>query len=436
MAAQGVSKFPQEVTREMVANFARGGAAINVLTRHFGARLTVVDVGVAGGELEIVIDNEETVRFASRKIAPGTRDISKGPAMSRAQAIQALEAGIQVFMEEMAKGLDAVGTGDMGIANTTPSAAIAAAMLGVAPNRVVNRGTGIGDDALENKIRVVDRALEVNRPDPDDPIDVLSKIGGYEIGGIAGVILGACAHRVPVVVDGFISTAAALLASSFHPEVKHYLFSGHQSAVEGHRLMLNALGMEPMVDLGMRLGRGPGQLLGYPYWLQHRGWRRRCSPLMKPRCQGRETIRFKAKVSRPQCQIHAPARRVLGLDQSQIFEREPLLDHIGCPLQMTISAGRDLLARPDRRNARLVASPQRPGRMIDRHSGRWSRCRWRYPIPCGQAVDPIPEWWSLTSFALLPWLVPRPLYRPGEPSGCSLGRRGARRRIPHPPHNP
>lgn len=262
VAAQGVSKFPQEVTREMVANFARGGAAINVLTRHFGARLTVVDVGVAGGEMEIVIDKEEAVRFVSRKIAPGTRDISKGPAMSREQAVQALEAGIQVFEEEKAKGLDAVGTGDMGIANTTSSSAIAAAMLGVAPNRVVNRGTGIGDDALEHKIRVVDRALEVNRPDLNDPIDVLSKIGGYEIGGIAGVILGACAHRVPVVVDGFISTAAALLASAFHTEVKHYLFSGHQSAVEGHRLMLNALEIEPMVDLGMRLGEGTGAVFG------------------------------------------------------------------------------------------------------------------------------------------------------------------------------
>ncbi len=262
VAAQGVSKFPQEVTREMVANFARGGAAINVLTRHVGARLTVVDMGVAGPEMDIDMLDSDSVRFASRRIAPGTRDISKGPAMNRNQAVQALEAGIRVFLEEREKGVDAVGTGDMGIANTTPSSAIAAAMLKVSPGRVVNRGTGIDDAALDNKVQVVARALEVNHPDPTDPIDVLAKVGGYEIGGIAGVILGACAHRVPVVVDGFISTAAALVASAFHPEVKHYLFSGHQSAVEGHRLMLTALGIEPMIDLGMRLGEGTGAAFG------------------------------------------------------------------------------------------------------------------------------------------------------------------------------
>lgn len=262
VAAQGVSSFPQEVTREMVANFARGGAAINVLTRHVGARLTVVDIGVAGPDLEIALDASDTVRFVSARIAPGTGDISSGPAMTREQAVAALETGIRVFRQDRDKGVDAVGTGDMGIANTTPSSAIAAAMLGVAPRRVVNRGTGIGDAALENKIRVVEQALDVNRPDPADPVDVLAKVGGYEIGGIAGVILGACAHRVPVVVDGFISTAAALVASAFHPEVKRYLFAGHQSAVEGHRLMLTELGLEPMLDLGMRLGEGTGAAFG------------------------------------------------------------------------------------------------------------------------------------------------------------------------------
>jgi nicotinate-nucleotide--dimethylbenzimidazole phosphoribosyltransferase len=262
VAAQGVSKFPQAVTREMVANFARGGAAINVFARHVGARLTVVNMGVAGPPLALTVNCRGNVRYESRVVAAGTGDISVGSAMTRAQAIEALEAGIRVFIEEKSRGLDAVGTGDMGIANTTPSSAIAAVLLNKDPASLVNRGTGIDDAALENKIRVVARALEVNRPDPNDPVDVLAKVGGFEIGGIAGVILGACAHRVPVVVDGFISTAAALLASRFHPEVKHYLFGGHLSAVEGHRLMLEDLGIRPLLDLDMRLGEGTGAALG------------------------------------------------------------------------------------------------------------------------------------------------------------------------------
>jgi nicotinate-nucleotide--dimethylbenzimidazole phosphoribosyltransferase len=262
VAAQGVSKFPQAVTREMVANFARGGAAINVFARHVGARLTVVNMGVAGPPLALTVHNRGNVRYESCAVAAGTGDISMGPAMTRAQAIQALETGIRVFEEEKGRGLDAVGTGDMGIANTTPSSAIAAAFLDKDPATLVNRGTGIDDAALENKIKVVSRALYVNCPDPNDPVDVLAKVGGFEIGGIAGVILGACAHRVPVVVDGFISTAAALLASRFHPDVKHYLFGGHLSAVEGHRLMLEDLAIRPMLDLGMRLGEGTGAALG------------------------------------------------------------------------------------------------------------------------------------------------------------------------------
>ncbi len=262
VAARGVSKFPQAVTREMVANFARGGAAINVLARHVGARLTVVDMGVAGPDMNVAIKEEGRVRYLSRKIAPGTHDISQGPAMSRKQAVQALETGIQVFMEEKERGVDAVGTGDMGIANTTPSSAIGAAILNISAALVVNRGTGIDDDAFDNKVRVVARALEVNRPEPSDPVDILSKVGGFEIGGLAGVILAACALRVPVVVDGFISTAAALLASVFHPQVKNYLFSGHQSAVQGHRRMLTALGLSPIVDMGMRLGEGTGAAFG------------------------------------------------------------------------------------------------------------------------------------------------------------------------------
>jgi len=262
VAAQGVSQFPQAVTREMVMNFARGGAAINVLTRHTGARLTVVNMGVAGPKLEIGANLGDGVRYLDRTIASGTRDISAGPAMSREEAVRSIETGIAVFLEEKNRGLDAVGTGDMGIANTTPSSAVAAAMLKINPALVVNRGTGIDDKALGNKIQVVTRALAVNRPDPTDPVDVLAKVGGFEIGGIAGVILAACAHRVPVVVDGFISTAGALLAAGLHLHVKDYLFSGHQSAVEGHRRMLGALELSPLLDLGMRLGEGTGAVLG------------------------------------------------------------------------------------------------------------------------------------------------------------------------------
>ena len=262
VSAQGVSLFPQEVTREMVANFAQGGAAINVLARHVGARLTVVDMGVAGPLPELFSGADRSIRLVRRRIADGTADISQGPAMSGDQALRSLEAGIQVFEEERARGLHAVGTGDMGIGNTTPSSAIAAALLKRDPADLVNRGTGIDGDALKHKVKVVTRSLEVNQPDPDDPLDVLSKVGGFEIGGIAGMILAACARRTPVVVDGFISTAAALLASRFHPAVCDYLFAGHHSAVLGHKLMLDALALNPMVDLGMRLGEGTGAAFG------------------------------------------------------------------------------------------------------------------------------------------------------------------------------
>jgi len=246
----------------MVATFLKGGAAINVLARHFGIRLTVVDIGVAAPIPEIAFTPTPDLQFLQKRIADGTNDISQGPAMTKEQATTAIETGIAVFEQNYANGLDAVGTGDMGIANTTPSAAIAAAMLNRPPSEVVNRGTGIDDEALKNKASVVARSLEVNQPDPDDALDVLAKVGGYEIGGIAGVILGACARRVPVVIDGFISTAGALIASRFNPEVKNYLFGGHQSAVEGHSLMLADLNLVPLVDLGMRLGEGTGATFG------------------------------------------------------------------------------------------------------------------------------------------------------------------------------
>jgi len=255
VAAEGVSAFPQEVTRQMVSNFLRGGAAINVLGRHTGTRIVVVDLGVAA-------DIAPHPDLLDRKVAPGTGNIARGPAMSRDQAIQALLSGVAVVEEELTKGLDIVGTGDMGIANTTPSAAIAVALMGIAAAEMVGRGTGLDDAGLVRKVKVVETAIAANRPDPHDPLDVLAKVGGFEIAGLAGVMLGAAAHRRPVVVDGFISTAAAMIAVGLAPRLRQYLIAAHCSQEKGHRIMLDWLGLEPLLDLGMRLGEGTGAVLG------------------------------------------------------------------------------------------------------------------------------------------------------------------------------
>jgi nicotinate-nucleotide--dimethylbenzimidazole phosphoribosyltransferase len=255
VVAEGVSAYPQEVTPQMVLNFLQGGAAINVLARHVGARVVVVDMGVAG-ELKPHPD------LVDKKVAPGTGNIARGPAMSREQAIQALLAGVEVVEAELARGLDILGTGDMGIANTTPSAAIAAAMTGHSPAEVVGRGTGVDDAGLARKITAVQRAVMVNRPDPADALDVLSKVGGFEIGGLAGAMLAAAAHRRPVVVDGFISTAAAMIAVGLAPQARSYLIPAHRSQERGHRIMLAWLGLEPLLDLDLRLGEGTGAAFG------------------------------------------------------------------------------------------------------------------------------------------------------------------------------
>ena len=255
VAAEGVSAFPQEVTRQMVSNFLRGGAAINVLGRHTGTRIVVVDMGVAA-------DIAPHPNLLDRKVAPGTGNIARGPAMSRDQAIQALLSGVAVVEEELTKGLDIVGTGDMGIANTTPSSAIGVALMGIAAAEMVGRGTGVDDAGLVRKVAAVETAIAVNRPDADDPLDVLAKVGGFEIGGLAGVMLGAAAHRRPVVVDGFISTAAAMIAVGLAPRLRQYLIAAHCSQEKGHRIMLDWLGLEPLLDLGMRLGEGTGAVLG------------------------------------------------------------------------------------------------------------------------------------------------------------------------------
>ena len=253
VVAEGVSAYPSEVTPQMVMNFVFGGAAINVLAKHIGARVTIVDMGVASK-----IDHPDVL---NRKIALGTKNIAKGPAMTREQAVQALVAGAQVVKHELERGLDILATGDMGIGNTTPSAAIAAAITGRSPTDIVGRGTGVDDQGLERKIAAVENALKVNQPDSKDGIDILAKVGGFEIGGLAGAILAAVAHRKPVVIDGFISTAAAMIAVSIAPTARDYLISAHRSQELGHQIMLEWLDLEPMLDLQMRLGEGTGAVL-------------------------------------------------------------------------------------------------------------------------------------------------------------------------------
>jgi nicotinate-nucleotide--dimethylbenzimidazole phosphoribosyltransferase len=254
VAEEGVSAFPKEVTPQMVLNFLNGGAAINALARHAGAEVIVVDMGVDH-------DFAATGGLLQKKIARGTENFRKGAAMTRLQAIQALETGIEIALSCRDAGVNLIGTGDMGIANTTASAAIAAVFTGLAVEQVTHRGTGIDDATLQHKVRVIEDGLLLNQPDPKDPIDVLAKVGGFEIGGIAGLVLGCAASRIPVVIDGFISTAGALIACELHPHVKDYIFAAHKSVEIGHTHMLERLGQQPILDLGMRLGEGTGAVL-------------------------------------------------------------------------------------------------------------------------------------------------------------------------------
>jgi len=255
VVAETVSLYPQEVTRQMVLNFLKGGAAINVLAGQIGARVIVVDMGVKGGF-------QPLPGLLCKMIDFGTQNITQGPAMTRQQAVDAIEAGIQAVEAEMAKRVDIIGTGDMGIGNTTASSAIFAAMSGKQPKKITGRGTGIGDKQLAHKIKVIERALSVNKPNPKDPIDVLSKVGGFEIGGLVGVILAGAAYRIPVVIDGFISGAAALIAAGLSPQAKDYLIAAHISAEAGHELLLQFLGLKPLLNLNMRLGEGTGAVIG------------------------------------------------------------------------------------------------------------------------------------------------------------------------------
>ena len=250
----GVSAYPKEVTAQMVYNFLNDGAAINVLARHAGARVVIVDMGVA-----VDFTHE---RLVSKKIAYGTANMAKGPAMSYEDAVRSIEAGIEVFESEAKKGVDIVGVGDMGIGNTTSSSAIVAVITGEDVEKVTGRGTGIDDAGLEKKIAVIEEAIRVNKPNNKDAIDVLAKVGGFEIGGMAGVILAAASHKVPVVIDGFISGTAALVAYGIAPAVKDYMIAAHRSVERGHSVTLDYIGLKPLLDLDMRLGEGTGAALG------------------------------------------------------------------------------------------------------------------------------------------------------------------------------
>ena len=257
VVAEGVSAYPQEVTPAMVANFLAGGAAINVLARHVGASIVVLDAGVAA-------DLDPNPLLRSVKIGRGTANIAIGPAMTRQDAIKCIETGIAAANEQIAEGADLIAFGDMGIGNTTPSSAITAVVTGADPEMTTGRGTGLDDPALAHKVDVVRRAIEVNDPDPKDGLDLLAKVGGFEIGVLAGAMLGTAAGHRPAVVDGFISGAAALIAWTLSPTLSHYLIASHQSVEPGHRIGMEAMGLTPLLDMGMRLGEGSGAALAMP----------------------------------------------------------------------------------------------------------------------------------------------------------------------------
>lgn len=278
VADEGVSAFPKEVTREMVLNFIRGGAGINVLARHIGADVVVVDIGVdhdftkdpdiptlhtcgSGGKIGF---GKQGTAFVVNKCVHGTKNMAHGPAMTRQEAQQCLKIGIELAEEYVKQGYTMFGTGDMGIANTTPSSAIIAVLTGKPVAEVTGKGTGIDDKTFQHKVKVIEQAIAFNRPDPQDPLGVLAAIGGAEIGGIAGLIIGCAIHHVPVVVDGLISGAGALIAYSLEPATKDYMFMAHNSVEQGHRAVHEMIGLKPILDLSLRLGEGTGAALAMP----------------------------------------------------------------------------------------------------------------------------------------------------------------------------
>jgi nicotinate-nucleotide--dimethylbenzimidazole phosphoribosyltransferase len=257
VVAEGVSAYPAAVTAQMVHNFARGGAAINVLARQAGASVVVVDVGVA---TELPAD----LPILHRKVAFGTANLASGPAMSRAQVLAAIDVGLDLAERGTGPESDIVCLGEMGIGNTTSASTILAAITGLPVAEVTGRGTGIDDATWRHKVEVIQRALEVNRPDPSDPLDVLARVGGLEIAALVGLALGAAARRIPILVDGFIATVAALVAAELCPAARGYMIAGHRSVEIGHRVALERLELEALVALDLRLGEGTGAALALP----------------------------------------------------------------------------------------------------------------------------------------------------------------------------
>lgn len=252
---EGVSSCPQSVTTIQTLNFLKGVTGVCVLSKHAGADIRVVDIGVS--------DDLDCPGLVNRKIRNGTSNMAKGPAMSREEAIKAVETGIEMVAQLVAEGYSLFGTGEMGIGNTSTSSAVAMAFLGCSADAAVGKGAGLTEEGYENKKSVIERAIAINNPDSKDPIDVLSKVGGFDIAGMTGCFLGAAYHRVPVVVDGFISAAAALTAYRINPLVKDFMIASHCSKEPGYILAIKALGLEPMLDLDMRLGEGSGCPLAF-----------------------------------------------------------------------------------------------------------------------------------------------------------------------------
>lgn len=255
VVAEKVSAFPKDVTAQMVFNFIRGGAGINVLARHIGAEVNIVDIGVD-------YEFPPLEGLIIKKVARGTRNMTCEPAMTYDQAIQAIEIGAELSCKAAREGVDIIGTGDMGIGNTTASSAIIAAISGFPVEEVTSRGTGINDEMLKLKVAAITKALTAHKPNPKDPLDVLSKVGGFEIAGIAGLIIGSAYNKIPVVIDGFISTAGALIAYELQPVIKQYLIASHLSVEKGHKVMLEHIGLNQLLNLDLRLGEGTGSALG------------------------------------------------------------------------------------------------------------------------------------------------------------------------------
>jgi nicotinate-nucleotide--dimethylbenzimidazole phosphoribosyltransferase len=254
VTAEGVSAYPREVTSQMIDNFLEGGAAINVLARNGGIEIKIVDAGVDAD----LSDRDELLQL---KIMRGTANFAHGPAMTRQQAESSIASGITLARSAREDGINLIGIGDMGIGNTTAASAITAALTGAGAEAVTGRGTGIDDVHLAHKIETIRRALTVNKPDGSDSVDILAKVGGTEIGVMMGIVLGAAEGRLPVVADGFISTAAAALAVGLCPNVRDYLFAAHRSSEPGHRSLIDYIGNQPLLDLSMRLGEGTGAAL-------------------------------------------------------------------------------------------------------------------------------------------------------------------------------